>query len=181
MRIQQNQPAVPFSTEDVFGNRVRLEDYRGKRLLLSFYRYAGCPLCNYRIEKLTLLMPRFRRLGLELLAVFQSPKDSLLYYVEEKDVPFSIVADPERSLYRAYGVEPSLKGLLKGAIRLPDLLRAASRGIFPGKVEGNPAMLPADFLIDEDLIVQEAYYGKDVGDHMPTDTIERWLRERRRA
>ena len=167
MRLQPGQKAIPFEMEDVFDNRISLEDYRGKRLLLSFYRYAGCPLCNYRIEKLVLLTPRFRRLGLDMLAVFQSPKESILYYVEKRDSPFSIIADPERRIYRAYGVEPSWKGLFKGAVRLPTLLRASRRGFFPGKVEGNPAMLPADFLIDETLVVREAYYGKDVETILP--------------
>ena len=181
MRIQQNQPAVPFSTEDVFDNRVRLEDYRGRRLLLSFYRYAGCPLCNYRIERLIILFPRFRRLGLDMLAVFQSPKESILFYVEKHDAPFPIIADPQREMYRKYGVDPSWKGLFRGLVRLPTLIRATTRGFPPGRIEGNPATVPADFLIDADLIVREAHYGNDVGDHLSTDLIEKWLREQRRG
>ncbi len=181
MKIEPGQPAIPFSTEDVFGNRVRLADYRGRQLLLSFYRYAGCPLCNYRLERLIILLPRFRRLGLDMVAVFQSPKDSIRFYVENRhEAPFPIVADPGRELYRKYGVENSWKGLFRGALRFDTLLRAARRGFYPGKIEGNPATVPADFLIDADLIVREAYYGRDVGDHLSTDVIERWLRKNHR-
>ena len=89
-------------------------------------------------------------------------------------------ADPNRELYRQYGVEPSVKGLFKGAARLPTLIRASLRGFLPGRIEGNPAMVPADFLIDADLVVREAYYGRDVGDHLSTDVIEMWLRKQRR-
>ena len=132
MRLQPGQEAIAFETKDIFGNRISLEDYRGRRLLLSFYRYAGCPLCNYRIEKLVLLAPRFQRLGLEMIAVFQSPRSSILHYVERHEAPFTIVADPERRLYRAHGVEPSWKGLFRGTVRLPSIIRASLRGFYPG-------------------------------------------------
>jgi len=179
MVIQAGQRAVDFEVDDIFGERITLRGYRGKRLLLSFYRYTGCLICNYRIESLTLMHPRFKRLGLDMLAFFQSPSKSILRYLGKQDAPFPIVADPERTVYRAYGVEPSLPGTLKGVLRLPTVVRAVLKGSKPGRIEGNPAMMPADFLIDAELIVREAYYGNDIGDHMPMNTIERWLRENR--
>ena len=51
MRIQPGQPAKNFTIEDVFGNSVALPDYKGQRLMLSFYRYAACPLSNLRIHE----------------------------------------------------------------------------------------------------------------------------------
>jgi thioredoxin-dependent peroxiredoxin len=36
-------------------------------------------------------------------------------------------------------------------------------------------MVPADFLIGPDLTVQVAYYGKDIGDHLPVERINGWL------
>ena len=181
MVIQAGQRAIDFEVDDIFGERITLRGYRGKRLLLSFYRYAACPLCNYRMESLILMYPRFKRLGLDMLAFFQSPRRSILQYVGKQDAPFPIVGDPERTVYRAYGVEPSLPGTLKGMLRLPSLVRAIGRGFKPGRIEGNAAMMPADFLIGPNQMVREAYYGKDIGDHMPMNTIERWLRENRRT
>jgi len=181
MVIKPGYPAVDFEVHDIFGERITLRGYRGKRLLLSFYRYAACPLCNHRMESLVLMYPRFKRLGLNILAFFQSPRHSILHYVGKQDAPFPIVGDPERAVYRAYGVEPSLTGALKGMLRMPTLIRAILRGFKPGRIEGHAAMIPADFLIGPDLIVQEAYYGKDIGDHMSLNTIERWLRENRKT
>jgi hypothetical protein len=77
--------------------------------------------------------------------------------------------------------EPSWAGLFRRAVRLPGIIRASFRGYFSGRVDGNLAQLPADFLIDEALTVREADYGKDVGDHLATDDIERWLRQRQYA
>ena len=38
-------------------------------------------------------------------------------------------------------------------------------------------MVPADFLIDPDLTVQVAYYGSDIGDHLPIEKIYEWLED----
>ena len=61
MRLSPGQPAVDFSVTDIFGNRISLADYRGKKLLLSFYRYAACPFCNYRVHELKLNFRRFNK------------------------------------------------------------------------------------------------------------------------
>ena len=36
-------------------------------------------------------------------------------------------------------------------------------------------MVPADFLIGPDLTVEVAYYGSDIGDHLPLEKIYQWL------
>lgn len=38
-------------------------------------------------------------------------------------------------------------------------------------------ILPADFLIDENGYIVEAYYGQDIGDHIPFERIENFLKE----
>lgn len=74
MRIQSGEQARPFEVTDIFDRTISLEDYRGKRLMLSFYRYASCPLCNLRIAQLIAHFDLLHGQGLEFLALFQSPK-----------------------------------------------------------------------------------------------------------
>jgi len=52
MRLQAGQPAPDFLRPDIGGKTIRLGDYRGRYLLLSFYRYASCPFCNLRVHEL---------------------------------------------------------------------------------------------------------------------------------
>jgi hypothetical protein len=42
-------------------------------------------------------------------------------------------------------------------------------------MEGDKALIPADFLIGPDLVIKRAYYGKEIGDHMPLDDIEAFI------
>lgn len=177
MRIQAGQAAKAFESRDLSGNPVSLEDYRGGRLMLSFYRYASCPLCNLRIHELIGKHETLKDRGLSMVAVFQSPTGSILEYVGKQDIPFPVIPDPERDLYRAYGVESSWGGFFKAAARLPEMIAATRAGFRPGRMEGKTAMVPADFLIGPDLVVEKAYYGRDIGDHMPIADIEAWLKE----
>ncbi len=46
MRLGEGQKATDFKAKDIFDDKITLENYKGKKLLLSFYRYASCQLCN---------------------------------------------------------------------------------------------------------------------------------------
>ena len=175
MKIKTGQPVKDFRTEDLLGNTVALQDFKGKRLMLSFYRYAACPLCNLRVHHLIQHHASFVERNLHLVAVFQSPKESILKYVGKQSIPFPVIADPERLLYQLYGVESSWSGFIKGSLRLASVSSALMKGFLPGKMEGIKSMVPADFLIGPDLSVQVAYYGSDIGDHLPIEKIKEWL------
>jgi peroxiredoxin Q/BCP len=174
-RLQPGQPAEDFQVEDIFGRPVRLIDFKGRKLLLAFFRYASCPLCNLRISSLIREYETLQAKGLDVVAFFQSPSDSIRQYVGRQDAPFPIVADPDRVIYKLYGVESSWPKFILGSMRLGRLTKAAFKGFFPGKMEGSIPLVPADFLIGPDLTIAQVYYGKDISDHMPLEDIKEWL------
>lgn len=174
MRLIPGSPAPRFATTDFLGTPVDLAAFRGRRVLVSFYRYASCPLCNLRVHNLIEEHGRLRSLGLEMIAVFQSTAESVATHAGRQDAPFPIVADPTMELYRRFGVEARWSGLLTaGTIR--GALSAFRRGFLPGQVEGPFQRIPADFLIAADGTIARAYYGRDISDHLDLAEIERWL------
>jgi hypothetical protein len=85
--------------------------------------------------------------------------------------PFRIAADPAGRSHLAYGVRRSLRGKLKAiATRVPTLLRGLRLVGLSGLNTNN--LMPADFLIDGEGRIVEAYYGSDAGDRMPMERIE---------
>jgi len=144
----------------------------GRRCLISFYRFASCPFCNLRVHQ---MVSRHGELKgrLEVVAIFDSSADNLRRHAEKHHAPFPILADPDRSVYRRFGIEKSLFGMFKGMImRMPGLLKAMfAHGYIPTSIGGSLTSMPADFLIDENGIIQTAYYGKDEGDHLAWNTI----------
>jgi thioredoxin-dependent peroxiredoxin len=171
MRLSAQDKAPHFCANDLNGTKIGPEQFIGKYLLLSFYRYASCPLCNIRVHEFKKHYPNFQNMDLDLVAIFQSPAKSMKQYVGRQDTPFPIIADPNMDLYKLYKVETSWSGFLRGLLRISTFLKAFSNNFWMGKMEGSISRLPADFLIGPDGSIIFAYYGKDMGDHIPIKQV----------
>jgi peroxiredoxin len=179
-RLTAGQPAPEFAAMDSRRHTLELAQLRGRPVMLSFYRYASCPRCNLRIHQLLAEWPRWREQGLAMVAVFESPAERLHRYLDRHHAPFPLVPDPERRLYRLYGVASSWRGFFIGMTHLREVLSAVvGHGFLPGAMDGEWAMLPADFLIAPDLTVADAYYGKHIGDHIPLARIDAFTHNHR--
>ena len=53
MRLTQGQLAPAFATTDLYDAAISSHELKGKKVLLSFYRYASCPFCNLRFHSLS--------------------------------------------------------------------------------------------------------------------------------
>lgn len=148
----------------------------GRRHLVSFYRFATCPFCNLRVHAMIRQVPRFGP-DFALVAIFDSPLDHLTRHASGHHAPFPILADATGATYRAWSIERSFWGMLKGMfLRLPTLLRGMLSGYFPFPPRGSMLTMPADFLVDEHGVIQVAYYGRDEGDHLPLEVIAEFAR-----
>lgn len=174
MRLAVDTLAPSLETVDFLGNPVNLAMYRGRSVLLSFYRYASCPVCNLRVRELILAHTSLSNAGLAVIGVFQSPAASIAHYVGKQDAPFPIVADPEMTFYQRFGLESRWRGLLSAKV-VSRAFRAFATGFLPGRIEGPVNRTPADFLIDENGRIGVVYYGKNIDDHLPIHMIEEWL------
>jgi len=176
MRLSAGQAAPEFEVTDIStGKPIRLADFRGHKLLLSFHRYAACPFCNLHVHELSQCNEEFVRQGLKVVALFRSGPDRTLEQYGSRDVPFQIAADPKLSAYRAYGIEQSLLGMLVSFIH-PRGLYATLKGFFPGKVDADVRSLPADFLVTPDQKIARAYYSTNITQHLSLTEIKEFAR-----
>lgn len=175
MPLQPGAVAPVFHTVDMFDQPVRLDALRGRPVLLSFMRYASCPMCNLRVRELALAHERLSGEGLVVLVVFQSTADSMRQYVGRQDAPFALIPDPTMDLYRRYQVEKGWLGLLAPGNLMP-ALRAFASGFLPGRIDGPIERLPADFLIGADGRIERALYARTAGEHLPLDEVDAWLK-----
>ena len=77
MRLSVGTPAPDFKAADIFGQPIDLESRAGKPILLSFLRNGACALCNLQVHKLIQHYDRLHEAGLEIIAVFESPVESV--------------------------------------------------------------------------------------------------------
>lgn len=160
------------------GSKVTLSSLRGRKVVLSFYRYAGCPFCNLRVAQ---MRKKYTERGwsssLEILAVFHSPVETMKKRFGSKDdamvFPFPLLADPEEDIYEMYTVKSSIIGYLFAIFFCwPKLWYAMGKGWCPGNPDSNAFTLPADFLIDENGTIVDTFFAKTIDQHMPVQRIE---------
>lgn len=68
-------------------------------------------------------------------------------------------------------MESSWLGIAKAFVgRVPEAMKAIGKGFLPGSMKGE-----ANRLTGRSREILAAYYGSDIGDHMPFETIEDFL------
>jgi len=110
--------------------------------------------------------------GLEIIAFFQSPPEIIKKYAGRQNPPFPVISDPKLkfiifTVFKNPGPE-----YLKGFMRFSEWMEVISKGFFHYKPEEELNIMPADFLINPDLTIHTAYYGKDIGDHLSINIIK---------
>lgn len=176
--LQSGRAAPAFTTTDILGNPVALQSYRGRKVLLSFFRFSACALCNLRVHQFIGRYPQWRRQGMDVIAVFESPIANMNTHVGAQNAPFPLVADPTATLYDLYGVETSeekVQATLTNAHTKEFIARAATAGFELTPEDGsNFQRIPAEFIIDEDGIVLVAHYNRLITDHLELVAIDRF-------
>lgn len=180
MKITNNQQAPDFQVQDVYGKSISLSAFKGKKILLSFFRNAGCPVCNLRFHKLETESGFLKSNNVVFIAVYASDKDNMLDYLNSSYPDSSslypiFIANTDRSLYNLYDLERSTGKLIKSLL-FHGGLSDVSKGkkLYKSKIKDDSPknMIGADFLIDETGKVITAYYGKYSGDFIPIEMIK---------
>src|SRR5262245_7013016 len=171
----------------VSGERVGVPD--GARLVhLQFRRFAGCPVCNLHLRSVVKRHDEIAAAGVREVVVFHSTAGELLAHAA--DLPFAVVADPDKRLYAEFGVDSAPRALLDPRAWAP-IRHAVARSLWAvvRKREPAPAAnphggrlgLPADFLIAPDGRVVARKYGAHAYDQWSVDELLGLTgRERRR-
>ncbi|MEC7525052.1 MAG: peroxiredoxin-like family protein [Myxococcota bacterium] len=175
--IEAGTEAPDFEASGLTDERIRLSSRRGAPVWLAFFRFASCPLCNYRVHEMLERWEMFADRDFHLLAVFQSPAHRLREFVAKQSPPFQLIADPEMELYEKYGLEASFGAALSANVFSKGLSAATTRGIKLLALPDGPALrVPADFFIDRRGVVQRTYQGRDIADHVPLEEADAFLR-----
>jgi thioredoxin-dependent peroxiredoxin len=177
MRLKPGDQAVPFSAETIEAKTISLKGFAGKPLLLMFYRYASCPMCNLRLRDFAQHYPELHKQGLEVVAFFHSPASNIRRNAGKQHYPFHLVPDPQFKVYRSYRVETSWLRFFFSML-LPsfyvDWIRSMRYG-FWGGVDWQMGKMPADFLIGPNGRILKTHYGREIGDHLSVQEVEETL------
>lgn len=176
MRLSLNSKAPDFTATDIYGKPFHLSDYKGKPVILSFFRDAACPFCNMRVFEYTQKFKEWEALGIDVVAVFSSPSEAVVEFVAKHPRPFRTIGDPDLNLYKTYGITSSLFGFIKAVLFKTHIARKGRKlGAKIDTKNPNRYLLPADFMIGPNNKVVDAWYGSDPTDHMPMARLEKFV------
>ena len=145
---------------------------------LQFRRYAGCPICNLHLRSVAKRHHEIVAAGIREVVVFHSRAEDMRPH--QGQLPFDAIADPERVLYKEFGVEASIRAVIHPRAWLapmnpktyPIVARGLRAGGSPGPRHGASVLgLPADFLIATDGVVRAVKYGRHANDQWSVDEL----------
>jgi peroxiredoxin Q/BCP len=103
-------PAPDFRLQDQKGTWHSLADYRGKWLVLYFYPKDNTPGCTTQACEFRDNVFAFRDAGATIVGISVDTVDSHRKFAEEHGLPFTLLADPDKTVTTEYGVLRNLFG-----------------------------------------------------------------------
>ena len=101
LEIGADAPA--FEATDHSGRTVRLEDYRGKTLVMWFYPKADTPGCTRQACAVRDAWTQIDARGATVLGISPDQPPALVKFREKYDLPFPLLSDPDHAVAEAYG------------------------------------------------------------------------------
>ena len=177
MKLAPGEKLPEIKLPSIQGSEFSMKKIKGKKTLLTFYRFATCPFCNLRIHEIT---KRYDELGknFEMVAIFNSSQDYLTEKMGKHNAPFTILADENFEYFSKYEIEQSMwKFMIGTTTNFFRFCRALSKGFAPIIMKGSITTVPVDILINTDGIIEKVHYGKNTADHLIFEEIKRFALE----
>jgi peroxiredoxin Q/BCP len=134
--LQPGDTAPAFALSDQHENTVRLEDYRGRKLLVYFYPEADTPGCTTQSCDLRDHRQEFAGLGVEVVGISPDEPKKQLAFDEKYSLRFPLLADTDHAVADAWGAWGEKK--------------------YEGKTY--VGIIRSSFLVDEEGRIEQAWY-----------------------
>jgi len=129
--------APDFILKDIHGGKFRLNDQRGKPVLLIFGT-TWCPSCREEIPHLKDIYAQYAKKGLIMINIdIQESRDKVSRYADKYELPYRVLLDEKGDVAKTYGIRgvPTLilldkEGMIAGGQRFIDQILAK---MFEGK------------------------------------------------
>lgn len=143
-RLQPGDSAPDFDLPDDRGDRIRLSDLRGRRVVLYAYPAAMTPGCTTQACDFRDSLDALAAAGITVVGISPDSPEKLERFRERDRLTFPLASDEDRSVLTAYGAfgEKKLYGkVVEGVIR-------------------------STFVIDPDGLIERAMYNVKATGHV---------------
>ena len=113
----------------------------------------------------------FDRLGANVVLVGLGDEAQTAEFKERFDVPFPMIADPEKQLFEAFRLKQASAGALLSANMVLRGVAAMAKGHGIGVPKGDVRQLPGVFIVGTDGRILFSHHASGPADHPPPETL----------
>ena len=104
IQLQEGDKAPDFKSRDQNGKSIALNDFKGKKVVVYFYPEDDTPTCTVEACNLRDNYALLKKNGFVILGVSPDDEKKHKKFEEKYNLPFTLVADPEKKIIGKYGV-----------------------------------------------------------------------------
>lgn len=110
--LKEGSKAPDFTGKDQDGNKVKLSDYKGKKVVLYFYPKDDTPGCTKEACSFRDADQTYAAKGIKVFGVSTDDEKSHQKFISKFQLPFDLIADTDKKIVEKYGVwgEKSMYG-----------------------------------------------------------------------
>ena len=130
-----------------------------------FLRHLGCGMSQLDMLKYRDAYHFLKDQGIEIMMVIQGAEAAVSERTAKMNIPFTVIADPEQSLYEHFDIpsSDSMRNLVYG-VSEEKLLEFEYYGIECQRFEGNELQLQATIVVDRKGQVVLSHYSENISD-----------------
>ena len=101
--LKQGDKAPAFSLTDQSGKRVKLSEFKGRKILVYFYPKADTPGCTTQACSVRDARPDFKKLDISFVGISPDAPEKQKKFAEKYDLGFPLLSDPDHTTAEAWG------------------------------------------------------------------------------
>lgn len=145
--LEIGDKAPVFTVLDQDGKKVKLSDYKGKKVILYFYPAASTPGCTKEACDFNDNLNPFKKAGYTVLGISPDAPAKLLKFKENQALNFSLLSDSDLEVHKTYGAYGtksmygrSYEGVIRSTFAI-DEKGKVSLALYNVKATGHVSML----------------------------------------
>ena len=131
MAIKKGDKCPTFTLKDQNGEQFNMEEVVGKEnLVLYFYPKDDSPGCTKQACSFRDAFEDFVDIGARVIGISSDDEKSHKKFAEKHNLPFTLLADPNKKVRKMFGVPTNLLGLIPGRVTYVIDKKGIVQGVF---------------------------------------------------